>query len=149
MKISEAIQKANSLRDNLLTDKQKVDWLRDLDGQIADFMGIAPHGFRRYRPKNEFVVIDPEKDTTGRRLHRCKGKWPFTNTWPEEDAKLLMSYPHEDVYPLYLVAMIDYYNQESALYENDLAVYNSAMSAARAWWRRNHRPPRNSNVKVW
>ena len=70
------------------------------------------------------------------------------NSWPETDAELLMPAPHDDIYPLYLVAMIDYYNQESTLYANDLQVFNSAMNNARAWWRRTHKPERDEYWKV-
>ncbi|NCB34613.1 MAG: hypothetical protein EOM58_01065 [Clostridia bacterium] len=70
------------------------------------------------------------------------------NSWPETDAELLMPAPHDDIYPLYLVAMIDYYNQESTLYANDMQVFNSAMNNARAWWRRHHRPDSKEYWKV-
>lgn len=70
------------------------------------------------------------------------------NTWPETDADLLMPAPHDDVYPMYLVAMIDYYNQESGMYANDMQVFNTAMSSARAWWRRNHKPDKQEYWKV-
>lgn len=62
------------------------------------------------------------------------------NDWPEQDPRLLMSSPHDNIYPLYLVAMIDYYNQESTLYANYMTIYNAAMTVARAWWRRNNKP---------
>ncbi len=62
------------------------------------------------------------------------------NRWPEEDAELLMPAPHEEVYQLYLVCKIDYYNQEMALYADDRAMYQEAMAEAQAWWRRQHRP---------
>lgn len=62
------------------------------------------------------------------------------HSWPETDKELLMSSPYDDIYTLYLIAMIDYYNQESELYANDLEVYNAAMASARAWWRRNNKP---------
>jgi hypothetical protein len=70
------------------------------------------------------------------------------NSWPETDAELLMPAPHDDIYPLYLVAMIDYYNQESTLYLNDMQVFNTAMNTARAWWRRTHKPERSEYWKV-
>lgn len=70
------------------------------------------------------------------------------NAWPE-DSELLMPREHDEVYVLYLVAMIDYYNQESTLYQNDMVVYNTAMSNARAWWRRHNCPERNGGWKVW
>ena len=70
------------------------------------------------------------------------------NTWPEEDRELLMGPPHEELYPLYLVSKIDYYNQESALYANDMAMYSQALAEATAWWRRNHKPRERKGWRV-
>lgn len=64
---------------------------------------------------------------------------PPANNWPEE-RELLMPAPHEEIYQLYLICKIDYYNQEMKLYANDLSMYNTALAEAQAWYRRNHRP---------
>ena len=69
------------------------------------------------------------------------------NTFPE-DAKLLMCAPYDNIYELYLAAMIDYYNQDGALYENDMVMFNAAFDEARAWWRRNNRPASRGNWRV-
>lgn len=70
------------------------------------------------------------------------------NEWPEKDAVLLMPAPHEEIYQLYLICKIDYYNQEMSLYANDLAFYNAALAEAKAWYRRQHRPFSNRNWRV-
>ena len=69
------------------------------------------------------------------------------NTWPE-DRVLLMPSPHEEIYQLYLICKIDYYNQEMKLYANDLAIYNTALAEAQAWYRRTHRPASSGNWSV-
>lgn len=115
MKMSTAIQRANELRLNALSEEQKAAWVWDLDNQVGEMMKIPPRPF----------------------------------PWPEVDPELLMPAPYEEIYPLYLVCKIDYYNQEMSLYSNDRAIYNAAMNEARAWWRRHHRPRRNRNWKVW
>lgn len=105
MTIFEAITRANTLRANTLGDAQKYAWVNDLDGQIAEMMGMdAP------------LSVFPE------------------------DRELLMPSPHEEIYQLYLVSKIDYYNNEIDMYTNDLMVYESALNEAKAWWRRNNRP---------
>lgn len=68
--------------------------------------------------------------------------------WPEEDPELLMGAPHGEIYQLYLICKIDYYNQEMGLYANDMAVYNAALAEAQAWWRRHHRPGRKEDWKT-
>lgn len=73
---------------------------------------------------------------------------PPANNWPEEDRTLLMPSPHEEIYQLYLICKIDYYNQEMSLYANDMAIYNAALNEAAAWYRRTHRPTCAGNWKV-
>jgi len=55
--------------------------------------------------------------------------------WPE-DQELLMPFPKDEIYPLYLMARIDLANEETALYQNDMIVANQAITEAKAWWYR-------------
>lgn len=85
-----------------------------------------------------------------------KSKWAYTvdcgvaeimhvekprETFPA-DRELLMPSPHDEIYVLYIAAMIDYQNGEIELYRNDIAVFEEAMKQASAWYRRNH-PAKN------
>lgn len=120
MTVNEAIVRADSLRLNTLEDEQKVEWLRQLDGQLAETLaegGTCP---------------DPDPGPAA--------EWPEARGWPERDDELLMPFPHTDIYPLYLICKIDYYNQEMELYANDSTVYSAALAEALAWWRRNRAP---------
>jgi len=72
---------------------------------------------------------------------------PPVNPFPE-DGELLMPAPCDNIYELYLVAMIDYYNQEITLYANDMQMFNAALEEAKAWWRRRNRPPKNGNWRT-
>lgn len=76
------------------------------------------------------------------------GVKPAERTWPHDDRELLMPAPHEEIYQLYLICKIDYYNQEMSLYANDRAVYNTALEEAQAWWRRHHMPRPFRNWRV-
>ena len=68
--------------------------------------------------------------------------------WPETDPELCMPAPHDNIYPLYLMAMIDNAQEESDLYMNDMAISNQATMEARAWYRRTHRTPKGKVVLV-
>lgn len=81
-------------------------------------------------------------------LAEMLGKEPQAERWPA-DYELLMPAPHDRIYVLYLVAQIDYYNQETALYANDMAIYNAAVSEALAWWRRSNCPAKTQHWGVW
>ena len=72
----------------------------------------------------------------------------YVPSWPAGDGELLLPAPYDRVYVLYLCSQIDYYNNETALYGNDKAVYDEAISEAMAWWRRQHCPDNTGNVQV-
>ena len=67
--------------------------------------------------------------------------------WPS-DNEMLMPFPHDDIYHLYLCAMIDYVNQETALYANDMQMANAAIKDAKAWYRRHTKPNSKRNWRV-
>ena len=81
-------------------------------------------------------------------LAEMLGVEPPVNDWPESEAELLIPFPHDEIYQLYLICKIDYYNQEMVLYMNDLATYHAALAEAQAWWRRTHRPASRKNWRV-
>lgn len=105
MNLKEAMTRADQLRPNALSEAQKAAWVYELEGKIAEMMGVPT----------------PE------------------NTFPA-DALLLTPAPYDNIYELYLTAMIDYYHEESALYANDMEMFNAAFAQAKAWWRRENRP---------
>lgn len=67
--------------------------------------------------------------------------------WPADSA-LAMPPPYDMVYERYLCAMIDLANQDTDLYANDLALFESTYSSATAWWNRTHRPRPQRNWEV-
>lgn len=105
MTAKKAIELADELRPNSISEKQKFDWLYELDGKLAEFMG----------------------------------KELPTNPYPE-DGTLLMEYPYDNIYELYLIAMYDIYNQDSDLYQVDMAMFNNALDEAKSAWIRKHNP---------
>lgn len=81
------------------------------------------------------------------KIARMMEKEPPENSFPA-DAQLLMPAPYDNLYELYLTAMIDYYHEESALYANDMEMFNTAFAEAKAWWRREHRPEPDGSWRV-
>lgn len=62
-----------------------------------------------------------------------------------DDQTLLMTTPHDYSYVYYLCALVDSYNQDTGLYENDRTMSNAAVEAAKSWYRRQHRPTFRGN----
>lgn len=73
------------------------------------------------------------------RLAQTRHAPPLAVVWPADSA-LAMPPPYDQVYERYLCAMIDLANEDTDLYANDMAVFESTYAAAVAWWRRTHEP---------
>lgn len=66
---------------------------------------------------------------------------PFPQEEDEYDPEyeLMVRFPRDNVYPLYLCAMIDLAQEDTSLYANDMTVANQAITDVKAWFRREHR----------
>ena len=67
------------------------------------------------------------------------------NTFPS-DTELLMPDPHDNIYYLYAAAMIDFAQQDSETYYNDMVMFNAALDAAKGWYIRQNTP---ANAGDW
>lgn len=63
------------------------------------------------------------------------------------EAELMVAYPHSDIYPLYLVAMIDFYNQDIGSYQNAMSMFNNKYDIFAKWYQRNNMPKSNGGFK--
>lgn len=111
MRVKEAIKRADALRPNAIAEERKADWVYELEGRLAETRHAPPLG----------VVPPPAR------------------AWPADSA-LAMPPPYDMIYERYLCAMIDLANEDTDLYSNDMAMFESTYKDAIAWWRRTHRP---------
>lgn len=56
------------------------------------------------------------------------------------DTQLLVNAPHEDIYPLYIVAMIDFHNGDTELAINSMGLFDNRYTVFAKWYIRNHMP---------
>lgn len=56
------------------------------------------------------------------------------------EKELLVKHPHSDIYPLYIVAMIDFYNNDIDKYQNAMVIFNSKYDIFAKWYQRNNMP---------
>lgn len=62
--------------------------------------------------------------------------------WPEDGEKaLLVPPPYDNLYDLYLFAMMDFHNREWDQYANSSAMFEAAAGEWRRAYRREHLPP--------
>lgn len=118
MTIIEAINQIDSLKPNTYSQSDKVRWLSALDGKVKT------------------DIIDTHEGAVDTAF----------NGYNEEslDTELLIPYPYDEVYPMWLEAQIDYANNEYGKYNNSIAMFNTTYSAFERWYNRNHMPKGNS-----
>lgn len=116
--VNEVIERVGRLKPNAIEDEDKARWLMELDG-------------RTYQDLTKGEA--PEKTPP--------------QTWPEDgDKELLAPPPYDNMYDLYLTAMIEFYMREYNNYNNTVGLFNQAMEEFRARWRQDH-PPRAKNYR--
>lgn len=113
MTISKVIQEADENRPNVFTTEKKVEWLSDLDGTIAaELMYMSNEDLQQFK-------YDPVDDM---------------------NTELLVSFPYDKMYLLYLIAKIDEMNGEYGRYANAATVYNAAYNEFKVWFLSNWDP---------
>lgn len=117
MTVNEAIAAADEMRPNTFDDDRKTRWLSRLEGKLA----IEVH-----QTEDEVPVYEYSRDG---------------------NKELLVSEPHCEIYPLFLVAMIDFYNQDIEAYENAMALFNSEFDIYAKWYIRTHMPKSKSGFR--
>ena len=65
----------------------------------------------------------------------------------DNDTVLQVSEPHSDIYPLYIVSMIDFYNKDTEEYFNSHQMSNAAYNVYAKWYIRNNMPPNSGGFK--
>lgn len=108
MLISEAIYKANEFRPNTVPEKTKRAWLHAFEADIAEMMCV------------DCPTWDEESENT-----------------EYADPELLVRHPKDYVYPLWLMPMIDLWNQDIQLYQVDIIIANNALSDIKGYYARN------------
>lgn len=66
---------------------------------------------------------------------------PVTYSWPSDrDKTLFISYPYDDVYLLYCIAQMDYFNLEYGQYANSYSMFNARLDEYLKDYIRHNRP---------
>lgn len=112
MTIREAIKRADAIRNNAIRTEEKVRWLAELDGKIALDVLLLGHA--------ETAQFEYSPD--------------------DIDHELLVKFPHENLYIMYLMAMTDMMNGEYNLYNTENEAYEKALGEFINWFARNYEP---------
>lgn len=73
---------------------------------------------------------------------------PVKHNLPADaDKELLVPHPYDDIYGLYVAAMIDFYNKEYNHYNNSVLMFSERLDAYKAWYIRTHRTGTAKNFR--
>ena len=115
MKLIEAINKIDALKQNSFSTPEKIGWLSTLDGIV------------------KCEIIDTHE---GAEDIDFKG---YDESTPN-DTELLVPAPYDDVYIKWLEAQINYGNGEIGKYNNSMTMFNSAYGTFERFYNRTHMP---------
>ena len=104
--LKEILERAEQEKPDAFSNPVKARWLTELEGKIAlDCFHMSP--------KEAQTVL---------------------YGWPKDENKvLLVRFPNEEIYSLYLEAMIDFHNGEPDRYQNTMERFNQAFLGFKQW----------------
>lgn len=115
MTIAEVISKVDALKPNTYTQKDKVEWLSNLDSRVKT------------------QIIDTHESCD------CFHFYGYDNEL-DQDTELLVPAPYDEMYLRWLEAMIDYHNSEDDRYNNAIVLFNNAYEGYKKHYTRTHMP---------
>jgi len=118
--INEVIERVKRSKPNTVEDKDQARWLLTLDGCVYEEVTKAD------APDRPPVKVFPE----------------------DGDKPLLVDSPYDNVYDLYLQAMICFSLGEYNDYNNIVDQFEKTLRDFKAWWRRSHVPETRSHIEV-
>ena len=113
MKIREVLTFIDQARPNAYTDGEKIHWLNIIEGMVYREIFQKAEGFDR-----ELV--------------------PFEEG--QEERELAVPAPFTELYHFFLMSRIDFFNGDSARYNDTMVLLENAWDEFAAWYRENNKP---------
>lgn len=114
MVVNELLESVTALRGQQYETHEMTGWINEIEGKVVEDVLNRYEGY-----DEEFHPIVYEEDG---------------------DRKLAVPDRFRDVYINYMLAKIDFLNQETERYNNDVLMYNAAWDEYTAWMIRNNMP---------
>ena len=118
MRLGELIETVIRTRGRQYSEDIMTGWLNEIEGQVIDEVINKAEGYDlEFKPMT--YDLDAERE---------------------------LSVPDrfQDVYINYMLSKIDFHNQETERYNNDVVMYNSAYDAFASWFKQHHMPKRGA-----
>ena len=115
MTINEVLSLVKEIRpESTYTQEQLIRWLSELDGMV----------FTEILSRHSNASIDKFEGYGSENLNDS----------------LLIPFPYDEAYSLWLCSKMDYYNEEITLYNADIALFNATYTAFEKYYTRNNMP---------
>lgn len=144
MKISEAIERADKLLNNSYTEKQKTDWLAELDERILREI-YESHERLCDIDEREWIIYLRNKFVS---LYESAGKEMATveETFEVADAELLLPMQYHEIYIYYLLYKYASLGGERERAENYWAEYFGLYTQFVNWVNRTFKPLQRAKI---
>ncbi len=120
MIVSETIEKVKERKPNAYEDHTLLEWLNEIEARVQrDLLDTAPEGIFSYS-----IERDMERE-------------------------LLLPKPYDVVYLHYIIAMIEFNQQEYEAYNNTVELLNSTFSAAQKYYNDVYGSRKQLKIKNW
>ena len=125
MTIQEALDLADQLKPNMMSEPVKIKFLSEIEGMI-----------------HEEIVL--------RHVHTAAEEAkPFYDSDTDRGTVLIVPAPYDMLYVYWLMAQIDHMNLEMEKYNNDRALFENAYQQMADWWNRTRMPlPRIREIRI-
>ncbi len=118
MKLADAIRSARAQQDTELPDEVLIGWLSALDGLLwEDVVCKYEDPERKYPTQAPAYGADTDREGT----------------------ELMVTAPHDEMYPTYLVMRIHLDHADMDRYNNTAELFNRQRDAWSSWFNRSHR----------
>ena len=123
MTLIKAIEKIDEIKPNVYTQEQKIDWISELDGKTHEEV------IKTHNSQNDLIFA------------------PYTSN--DLNVTLIIPFPHDNIYVLYLGAQIDLANADISRYNNRIQTFYTAGNDFYAWYNRTHLPVQKGGWKIF
>lgn len=110
MTLKEVIEYVSDIKPNAFSEETLTKWINECEGDV----------------QTEILCISPDDIIT----------YKYSDN---ADTEMIVGAPHDKIYGLYLLAMIDFSHGEYSKYENTMQLFNAARSEFAKWFIRTHK----------
>lgn len=120
MIVSEALEKVKERKPNAYNDRTLLEWLNEIEARVQrELLDTAPEGIFTYSIEENM------------------------------EAELLLPKPYDVLYLHYIIAMIEFNQQEYEAYNNTVELANSTFSAAQKYYNEVYGSRKRLKIKNW